>query len=44
MDQQFGFRSGHSTIHQVAKIAGYVIDKFNLNKYTEPLFDLEKGF
>lgn len=45
IDQQFGFRPGHSTVHQVARIADYITDNFNLNKYTGLLlFDLEKAF
>ena len=43
--EQFGFRSGHSTSMQVARIAKDVIDNFNKEKVTAvALLDIEKAF
>lgn len=44
-DEQFGFRAGHSTSLQVARIAHSIISKFNTNSVTSmALLDVEKAF
>jgi hypothetical protein len=45
VDQQFGFRSKHSTIHQIVRIAKTISDRFNANKSTALVtMDIEKAF
>lgn len=45
IDEQFGFRSGHSTSLQIARIAHAITTKFNTDSVTSmTLLDIEKAF
>ena len=44
-NEQFGFRSKHSTTHQLVRLVEYITDKFNKNQGTGAVFlDIEKAF
>ncbi|RZC40463.1 RVT 1 and/or Exo endo phos domain containing protein [Asbolus verrucosus] len=44
-NQQFGFRSKHNTVHQVARITNDIIENFNKNKTTAMIaLDIQKAF
>lgn len=45
IEEQFGFREGHSTCHQVARIAHSIILNYNKDNVTSmALLDIEKAF
>ncbi|KAK2578626.1 hypothetical protein KPH14_012613 [Odynerus spinipes] len=45
INQQFGFRANHSTIHQVARITQHITHSFNVRRDTVMiLLDLSKAF
>lgn len=45
LDEQFGFRTGHNTTLQVARIANSIIHNYNKNNVTSmALLDIEKAF
>lgn len=45
LDEQFGFRAGHSTAQQLARVAEAVVHNLNLKKSTGMvLLDIEKAF
>ena len=44
-NNQFGFRSGHGTIHPLIKFLNYINDSHNLNEHVLAIFiDLKKAF